>query len=350
MGTVKFDLTAGDQKYKHISFSCQEDVYNILWQIDCVYLDAAKGNVEALALLSDLTSLMDKCNVSQVMKEYVDIMSGQKPLCTQDYDKEITAVIAKRLNQQTCEVQEQLSNDIKSVVNQNATDWLDHVNKKYKNQFFNFNKDFYTDNTINKYKSEADAWALDHSRKYSKRSLVYDGKDYPEILKEKIAYRDAIKSKADYYFKQKEKYYKHDNERYFFYGKKYKKLARQEIELNHEIVDLKKHYKIPVQQTNKKGKIHFGSIDHPNEDFEMILCKKEYEEDMEDYDGIISKVNVGKIKQIAEKVLTDKQYMMFSMYYIAGMTQAEIVGITGEGQYSISRELSRCINKIKEHI
>ena len=69
-----------------------------------------------------------------------------------------------------------------------------------------------------------------------------------------------------------------------------------------------------------------------------------------DFDLEVDEIKLTKIKEIANEILTDKQYVFFDLYFFQGLKQKEISNLTGDNQSTVSRNINSIIAKIKQSL
>ena len=349
MGSVKIDIYKDDRKYFETSYSSEEDIYDILWLLDIILQDAQKGNKEALITLMDLKNLMTVNN--PVFNEYTNIQMGFKPMKLEDQGKEIIEVVASRLNMPKKECEKQVLNAVLHIKKTNLNNWYDCINKNYKSHIVAARKKNFVDALVflprrtlashegSKITSES-LWQGDYCKKYVVAKHIYKGDTYPEDLQELIELLNSNKIKLD---KLKAIKLRTGSEK-----SEMNKRIKLDISIRDDINILKDHYKIPRNHNYTEGQ------DVSNN--ELMYYKRkpiEFEELVEkEYDNseALNEWQVEKIKNIASKILTKRQLVVFSLYYESRLTQQEIASIINDDQRNVADAIKRIIKKIKEKI
>lgn len=351
MGAVTVDLLKDELQYKDISFSSFEDVYDVLLKLDLIHNDFKDGNLYAGFIYNDLVNLIKKINNSQYIKLYHDIQLGIIPMIVFDHDKTIEEFAAEKLNISSYEYIEKLNENIQDIVNLNCILWLESINKTYKNKLIKNESD---DKKILTHINDEKLKELDFIRKYVYSNERYQLDELPKDIQELYDFRDYIIKKIDEFKDMKEKYYEKDDVLFEYYKSRLSQYETIKIGVNKDISILKKHYSIPKGNQNNKGKKEFisyysddGSI--PNK----VLIKHEYQNyhnKLSQHEKLESEVYVSKIKEIAKKILTNRQYIIFELYYLNGFTQQETADIMGIPRPNVTSELKIIINKIKKNM
>lgn len=342
MGSVKIDIYRSDRKYYHTSLSNEDDVQDIINTLDSIVHDANSGNYEALITLIDFSSLLNK---NKVMVEYFRILTGKdgykpnKDGGSDDYGKSIIELVSERLGLAKEECEEMFNNSIKSIVENNLELWLEWVNKNFKGKCKVKNKGKYLYN----WDDDSSFYQLDFNRKYVVDSKMYKELGFPKDLQELIDVQKKNKNiiaeleqlKKDRVINKEQK-------------KQLKKRNKFDIDLSKDIIILKQHYNIEIKNTNTKGKKEFISY---SEEYTDKYSNKDLEfAEKNIFDSIIDDLQIKKIKEVANKILTDKQLVIFNLYYISEMTQQEIANLLDLKQHTIAEYLSRTVEKIKSNL
>lgn len=349
MGSVKVDLKAGDMKYQETSFSSTEDVYDFLLRLDLIYDDSRNGNTEAICLYADFIRLLDSVENVTIVKMYHDIQLGLSPMTVDDYGLDILEVIVKRTNLPMKEIVFGLNREMDTIVEQNKVNWTNSININYKNTYLGAleeNKEPKQNFGVN----ESENLRIDFMRKYIYPSTLYDKTDLPQDLEEMLTLQRNTKDKVKELQALVLKYKKKDNKRHNDFKTRLKQMTNFKIQIDKDVVLLKKHYNIPIESNNKKGKTSFMSYDLNNQEVLKGHQDVQREQILSSYDKIDSHIQVGKIKEIAEKTLTKKQLLIFNLYYFGEMTQQEIAGIIGDNQPNVKNDIKRILVKIRKNM
>jgi len=349
MGSVKIDIYKDDKKYYDTSYSSEEDIYDILWLLDIILQDAQKGNKEALITLKDLNNLLTI--YYPVLSEYCNIQMGFKPMKLEDQQKEIIEVVSSRLNMTKEECEREILIAVLHIKKTNMNNWYNCINKNYKNYIVAASKKNFVDALISlprrtlvsyegsKITSES-LWQVDYCKKYVVAKHIYKGDIYPEDLQELI----ELQSKNEILVKTLSKNKDKNKQEKLELSKRIKlrKTLQEDINI------LKDHYRIPrnhyyteSQDVSHKELMYYKKKLPPREEY----VEREY-----DNTEVLDEWQVEKVKDIANKILTKRQMVIFSLYYEARLTQLEIANIVNDTQGHIARDLKQIIKKIQNNI
>ena len=163
-------------------------------------------------------------------------------------------------------------------------------------------------------------------------------------------FQKYIEEKIKELKKKVNKYKKKDNKRYEKYKNELKKYNTINIQVRKDINIIREYYGETLGNQNNQPKREFVSYNgNINEIFEAHENQLQ-ELKNQSYKEIYNKMYVGKIKEIAEKVLTNRQYLIFEMYYFNGVTQQEIADVLGIFQPNVKRDIDKINKIIKENI
>lgn len=233
-----------------------------------------------------------------------------------NYGKSIIKIIAdgQNMSEKTCE--NNLLLEIEELMNINKSIWQDWIDGVY-----------YIGKEYN-----AEEKSLESKIKTCfvspKENINIFNEEIPEDLQELI---DAEKN-----INEKIKNLKEIKDKSYQVKKKIKDLSRIKISLCENISDLKHHYNIEVLKTNKKGKK------------EVISFNDNYLYDYEDNSEFLDESLLFVINSKAKQMLTDRQLVIFNLYYKCGLTQREIAGIIGDDQRNITNDLKQILKKIRK--
>ncbi|MED1665760.1 sigma-70 family RNA polymerase sigma factor [Brevibacillus laterosporus] len=335
MGTVKIDLHSANNRYKNYSFSSVEDITELLWIYDGLIYDKEKFNVDALVTLVDFEELIKD---SDLIQEIVNIQKGITPLSPNDESLDMISVIAKRKNLSKEDCEKKLLKEIKKVNKKNNKKWINYIEENWKNKLIN----------TQKVKSKSIEWLpkenfiiADFSRKHLKTKPVLNEELLPNDLQElmTILKKNEEKIKLIKNLKQKTQKEKTELRKRINYNKT----------LSADIQILKQHYGLSVKSTDKqKNLIHLT-----NEEIIYYENGKKKEFDLVDQEycyHIQNEWYIEKVKKLADSILTDKQKIIFTLYFIDGFTQQEIADILCENRPNISSDLKRIRNKLNKNM
>ncbi len=267
------------------------------------------------------------------LKEYINIQLGNEPMTDDDYGKDIIQVITERRGIKYEECKNELVKEIKEIVQGNKEKWLDcllnteiykHITDE-KSTFFSIveNKEvpIYFSDEINK--------QIDYAKKYIVPRCKHPDIEFPENLQNLVNAQKANEIRLNELKKIKKK---NVDEK-----KEYNKRIKYDISLFDDMEELKKHY---GYETNHNVTI---SGDYS---FDEKLDSKE--DPMNEF--ILDSYEIEQIHRIAEKILTNKQLIIFKLYYESGFTHQEIGDITGDLRTNVTRDLGVIIQKIRKNM
>lgn len=329
MGSVKIDVDKADRNYYSTSLSSEEDILEILHTLDAMKKDVDKGNYEALAVVLDFEKLFLR---NDVCREYHTTLIGDSPFVVQDYGKNILDLVSERLNIPKQQCEDILYNSINEMIEENKELWLNWVNKNFKGKIKVKKNRKSQLSTID----DSSFYQTDFNRKYIVNNKMYKELGYPSDLQELIDVQKKNQNRIDELnsLKKAKKITKELRE-------ELRKRIRFNIGLWEDINILKKHYGIQIQNNMVKEKV-------------KIVSYSENDLDIEDYqtdnDFIIDEWQLHRIKETASDVLTDKQLVIFNLYYISGLTQQQIADLINETRGHISRDLKISLEKIRKNL
>lgn len=337
MGVVRIDIYQQDRKYHNLSLSSDEDILEVLFIADIIKQDAKKGNHEAIVLKLDFEKLFLR---NDVCKEYYKILNGYDETYLpndriKDHKKSIIELVAERLHMSKEECEDILHKSISEMVEENKEIWSDWANERFKGKVKVIN----TPSSLLKWDDESKFYQNDFNKKYIMSNHNYKEFDYPKDLQELV---DAQKKNEKIIeelelLKKDKKITKEQKEQL-------KKRIRLDIALWEDIGILKNYYKIEIKKTNTKGKKEVVSYSEEYSDRDVELLNEE------NTDIVNNEWQLHKIKSIAEKVLTNKQLVIFNLYYVANMSQQQIAELLNETQGNISRDLQVSLKKIRKKL
>lgn len=328
MGAVQIDIYKQDRNYQNTSLSSEEDVLNTLFIIDAIREDAHNGNHEALVVLLDFENLFLK---NEVCNEYYKIVTGYRGYSLNDYGKDILDLISERLNLTKEECKEILHKSITNIVNDNLELWSNWANIYFKGKCKVKNYSSFPESRIDNSKY----YFSDYYSKHIYSNKQYEEYNYPNDLQELLNAQKSNKQKIVELDKLK-KSKSISKEK----AEELRKRNSFDISLSKDIIILKKHYDIEIKNNNNKGST--GVVSLLDNDIDII----EY-----NYaDSILDELQIEKIKEIAKAILTDKQLVIFNLYYMSGMNQKQIAELIGETKGNISRDLKISLDKIRNNL
>lgn len=343
MGTVKIDLNKDIVSHQDLSLNSIEDIYDFIYRLDIVYNEYKDGSEEALILYNEFRDLIKNIKNNTYIAHYHDAVLGLKPLTNDDYNKDINEVCASRIGITVDEFKEGLHKNICDIHKLKQKRWLN----QFKNKLISLD---YKSNETVKHFNEQQLLEIDFIKKYVNPRLAYRHEEKPKVISELYQYKDYIQNKIKQVEKELKKHKNKDNDNYKKYNKELKKLKAIKIQIDKDLKIIKEHYGLTIGKQNSNGaKTTVGYNGNIREIFEAHENKLQEDKDSF-YKEINNRMYVDKFKEIAEKVLTNRQYLIFEMYYFNGMTQQEIADIMGIPRQNVTREIDFILKKIKENI
>jgi hypothetical protein len=322
LGSVKFDLTTKEKIFKEINFTSFEDVYDALWMLDSIMDGYENMNVEAIVTKVDFFDIINEID-SDVLNEYVNIQIGKNPMQLDDYGKEITEVIAERLHITLDQCESELTEAIELIISQQHREWF----LNYLNNYKGLTVPDKQEKKIEDMVSLKDWERIDYEKKYLWKKNVKPLPHYPEQLNDLLDLRQKNNKKID------------QLERDMSDLKLLKKLYRERIRIDEDITDIKHSFGFKVADTNWKGRSDDRIAYQDNLDIEELNT----------YDlKVFDELAYHKIMSIADEVLTDKQRVVFYLYFENELKQEEIATIVDDTQGNISRDLKNILHKIQK--
>lgn len=316
MGAVQIDIYAQDRKYHDISYSSFEDIRDIFYRLSEIAVDASDGNKEALCILHDINNYIQD---NDVLIEYYNIQTGENPLTVDDYDLDIFDIISNRLNLKYDLVKKYFNDGIHELVNKNHDKWVDRINIRYKNHLFVKEDSQPLQSKI----SEQSYKDLDYQKKYCSHINKKNEGSHDELInlikifsnnKNKIEELQSIQNKTKEQMRE------------------YSKRITYSKQLSEDIRILKDHYNIDYK------------IPEIN-DNHYTLRDNEYPINNCDSDWITE-----KITSIAEECLSEKQYLIFNLYFLCGLSQNEIANIVKTSRQNITRFIKDIVKNLQDNL
>lgn len=322
---------------KEYSFSSIEDVLDFLNKLSFIYEKKEKDE-GLLHFYIDFSRLVSKVSNNKFILLYHDVKVGkynEKHTKTKNNTEEICANILK-INKN--EFNEGLLSNVEGIVRENKQEWLEYINKKYKNKII-------VPEPTNK-KEQVDTIGCDtNSKKIVKNKIELTQEQLQqkeEDLSGLYEYLDNIENRLDSLSKSNKKG-----------TSEYKKLTNIKIQVQKDINIIRKSYGEVLGKQNNMGRISFVSYDNESPNYQYIVSTHEnYLNDLEEgklYE-LKKEEKIKEIKNIAKNILTNRQYIIFEFYYFNGLTQQEIADIMGIPRPNVTREIGTITNKIKTKI
>lgn len=322
---------------KEYSFSSTEDVYDFLNKLGFIY-ERKEKDEELLHFYIDFLRLVDKVDNNKYIVLYHDVKVGkysEKSTKTKNSTEEICANILKIDKN---EFDEGLLNNVEGVVKENKQEWLEYINKKYKNKTI-------VSEPMKK-KEQVDTIGCDISSKKTVKNKIELTQEQLQQKEEDLSglyeYLDNIENRLDSLSKSNKKGVD-----------EYKKLTNIKIQVQKDINIIRKSYGEVLGNQNNMGRRSFVSYDSENPNYQYIVSTHEnYLNDLEEEQLYEFKKEdkIKEIKNIAKNILTNRQYIIFEFYYFNELTQQEIADLMGDSRSAIKMELPRIIEKIRRKI
>jgi len=327
LGSVKFDLKSKEQVFANMVFTSFEDVYDGLWMLDALIDGYENMNVEAIVTKVDFYNLLETVE-SPVLNEYVSIQTGKNPMTVDDYSLEITEVIANRLNISLEECEDRLTKAIELLLAQKHREWFVNYLNNYKGKYIKSTKKKRSQlHDLNNWQE------IDYKKKYMWKNNISPDSKYSSELNQLLDYR---KDNLDEIKKLENRSALNQNQ-----VEKLKFLKKNQVSIDKDVSELKKWIGIPLCRNNNKGKKEIHSF---NENIDS-------DQEINTYDNnILDSLNYHKIQRIADKVLTDKQKVIFYLHFENQLQQEEIADIVDDTQGHVSRDIKKIIEKIKKNL
>ena len=340
--------------FRDISLNSIEDIYDFLWQLDFVYMQYQNGNEFANCLYNDFLDLIEQMEdyeegLAKYIKLYHDVQIGKVPLREYDNLSEklgVTDIISLVTGEELSKVEERLHYEITEMYEFNKLTWLRTNKNKYKDIEITYEDE--KDKIV--HINEDKLIKLDYMIKYTHHANRYKDDFKPSEIEELEEYREIILKNIDKYKKLSNKYKGENTERYTKYRGLLSKFNAIKIQIDKDIGELKRHYNLPIGKQNQYGRRSFVSY---NSGISEIAdshenSKRNLIEEQIDYFNV--KYSVGKLHKIAEKKLTERQLMIYKLYYENGLTQREIADIMGERRDNIKNGIKAILKKINKNL
>lgn len=176
----------------------------------------------------------------------------------------------------------------------------------------------------------------------NKKQLNDDEKKQKSIdLKDLISYENEVKKEIDLLASKG----KSDSKRYRY-------LVKTRIQLIRDINIIRRSYGEVLGKQNSHGRTSFTYYDHENNEYKYILEAHETQLDnleQDQLDEYIKEEKIKSVKKVAKNILTNRQYIIFELYYFNDLTQQEIADLMGIPRPNVTRELGVIIKKIREN-
>lgn len=340
-----------------MSFSSVEDVYEILNKLDVIIQDSHEGNKEAIALVEDFRRLIIKSDLQYSILDFYISYQNETNCFEDNCFKSIIEVISEKLNLSLFMCRETLFGELQILVNSNYNMWLDW-----------FDNHYYVAKDCKIKKPLESKIEIKFQEPYKPINTVPDiiPNDLQQLIKEEKNNLDKLLKLEEFLSifaltvqeaKEMElldiigiyKDIKEYKDIILIDGKFKRQIKREKkirvrmkIDLYEKISLLKKSYGFPVQKTNTQGQKSIVSF---NNDFvsEEIVIE-------DNLNNLNDSFDLEIISDTAKKVLTNRQYVIYSLYYVSGLTQQEIANIVETSREHITQELKNILYKIKKNM
>ncbi len=334
MGSVKHDIFIREKKYHLNSMSNEEDVFKTLWMLDQMVYDSLNDNKEALVQLIDFYEALPPSN--KAIHEYIAIQTGASPLQV-SYEiegiyvkNEISLFIAKRLGITKEECELQLLEGVKHMIDYNSRKWFKVIGKK-----------------------------MHYGYKEAARKVFYqtNNKENITAIKKKGTVQGSACEDAMQYIGELEKSISENQKRL--------KELRAKKERNHfEKEELNKRIKYDKQLYEDlniiKGSYGIGGRTNDIVHAIRTIEKSGYSDEIliddnshcmnESHENLTYAWQTEKIKNLAHEELTERQYIIFYLYYFCGLTQQTIGMLLKDSKGNICTQIQKVIKKIQSKI
>lgn len=324
---------------KKNDFACPVQIKEFLEVLDFVYDDVSTGQHEMLDVFMDFEGLVEKVEDNEYIKEYVDVQVGRKPITQEEtHLVEIEDVCAKRMGIRKDTYRNRLDKNIRDLAEYSANNVKiaysclneDNMKERVKQNTL-ANQDIY--NRV-KY--------LNTKRKPRKRS---------KELVALIEHRDSLQEELHALQPQKDKIDKGqvtDAQMMQKVTKRHKELVSLIISHTKNINEQRRSLGESIGNNNQRSKQEKISFDEVYEEVSDAQRENALAIRTEQVYNARHKRQLHQIKQIASKVLTRRQHLIFIMYYIDEMTQDEIAEVYNVTQPTIHEIIGRATTKIQK--
>lgn len=323
---------------KQYSFSNKEDVYNFLDELSFVYEFKEIGD-DLSCFYLDFVRLMDMVQDNKYIKIYHDVQTGKKSVNAKEASKPVKKICAERLSIPLEKYEEKLEENVLELCKININNWINYINKKYKNKIIlttpSINQDRSIDELTNPNNGNSNIVGV-------KEEIESKEEEKERYLSDLYEFLSNIESKI----KQAKERGEEDTS-------EYKKLVSIRIDVLKDINIIRRSYGEVLGNQNSSGRRSFVSYDSENPEYQNIISEHE---------GVLNEVRDDQlseqkkqeklklIKNIAKKVLTNRQYIIFEFYYFNGLTQQEIADLMGVSKQMINKDIPIIVQKIKASI
>ena len=337
------DTVIENKQYEKISFSSKEDIYDFLWHYDLIFLDAKKGNIDALCVIQDFNEFLFENKQVRLpyVHEYINMQIGETKV--KDCDLSVIESLAKFYNIDEVKMENTLDEEINTIVELNEKKWKENIMKKYGDILRD-----YTPKTPKKVEKSAREieqeqmlldidWERKYGTKRERKKFEGTEEDYPIELKDLI--------RAFEFNQNRMNELKEISERNAEEKKELNMRINQAKSLHEDIKYVKDQYGIEgsVDRAEKFTEKNVYSYDG---DMHSI----EFQGDVLEHSFHVDAWKLNHIREVAERVLTPKQNTIFELYFFNGMKQIEVANLIGESKGNISRDIKIATNKVRSNL
>ena len=353
---IMIDTILDDSSYDNVSFSNKHDILDMLESYDIIFNQALDGNENALCVIEDFTDLLfgknGQANCKMVIK-YIKVKTGVVSIDTKGKEcKNIIEELAVDEGKWVRTINKIIDEEIDIIIERNKANWKRVIQNKYGTTDFSDYECSIKSESLFSCDNDKELWDLDYKIKYGhekvckkiKGDKIENGhesdEDYPQELKDlefmyelnekRLVELRAIKERG-----QEEQ-------------KELNKLIKLNKDFLSDIKDIKDYYGIVYEEYKRTDNFtdHRGTLS-----FEDSMYSTEVKKlGSSDFNLESDSIKIDKIMDVAEAVLTDRQFVLFELYFRQGLKQKEISRLTGVKQGHISRDLNISINKIKNNL
>lgn len=339
MSKMNIDIYYRDKKYQNKTLDTVEGIYEILWMYDYIINDAEKGNIEAILLLDEIDQLIRDIKDEEyaiILRKYIAIKiegifvtkedaKGTSNAGSGEFGDEINSLsqilgitygcCEKKFEEALCELARlSKENNIicgERVANKNCSIEKNDQSKLNKN--------------INSNIKNCD----------NKKDTISELSCGPKDLSFLISLQDKNKERIKNLTLIKDKTHKESEE--------LNKRIKLNKELQEDINLLKDHYNIYHNMRKNFECRTIEKIDF-TEAYELERSLESYEE--EENNKIQKQWQVAWINKVAKEVLTDKQLLIFNLYYFNDLTQQEVAEVISASREYVKNEIIKIKKKI----
>lgn len=307
------------------SFSSEEDINELLNTLDIISEGIKDGNEDMLLTMIMFDELVETIKKPIYIVTMKNIIIGNTPMQVSDHGKSVEQVSSEKIGISLEEFNKGLKKNIKDIIKNNRSNWEKYINERYKNIYFN-----YTDDISNEWVGDIlnpqDGIILTYKRDSVMKEL---SKEDEETLNGLISYQKELEeliNSGD------------------LSDREVSRLTTMNISIRKDIYDIRKTNGEVFYDNRYRGKRQMVSYEREIRN-NLAIHNQQNEERLDDQnEDIVKQENIKKIKNIAKEKLTTRQYIIFQLYYLNGMTQQEVANIIGLKQPYIV-EASRAIIK-----